>query len=108
METKELQQSNLEPTVIETEDPFQSSVLTALRLIYAQLTEINDSLKATKVTQPTAQTDSPQGDAPICPTHHVPLRWLTGESKKTGKPYAFYACSEKMPDGSFCPYKPQR
>ena len=44
---------------------------------------------------------------PICQIHNIPMTWKTGVSKTTGKPYAFWSCSGKMQDGSWCSYKPQ-
>lgn len=43
---------------------------------------------------------------PLCQNHHAPMKWKTGVSKKNHKPYAFWSCSQKMPDGSYCDYKP--
>ncbi len=43
--------------------------------------------------------------APICGIHNIPMTWKTGVSKTTGKPYAFWACAGKMPDGGWCTYK---
>lgn len=40
--------------------------------------------------------------AKICSFHKTEAQWKTGTSKKTGKDYAFWSCSSKMPDGSFC------
>ena len=48
--------------------------------------------------------------APICGIHHIEMTWKNpGVSKKTGKPYnGFWACALKMPDGSFCQFKPEK
>jgi hypothetical protein len=47
-------------------------------------------------------------NAPICEVHNKPMTLKpAGVSKTTNKPYpAFWACSERMPDGSFCRFKP--
>jgi hypothetical protein len=47
--------------------------------------------------------------APICDIHHVVCVWKpAGISKRTGKAYAgFYSCPNKMPDGSYCTFKPK-
>ena len=42
---------------------------------------------------------------PTCGIHNIPMIWKTGVSKTTGKPYAFWACSGKMPDGGWCTFK---
>lgn len=47
-------------------------------------------------------------ETPICKYHGKPMTWKTGVSKKTNKPYAFWSCSEKLGDGSWCDYKPER
>ena len=39
-------------------------------------------------------------EAPICGNHHVPMNLMHG---KRG---AFYSCHERMPDGSWCNYRP--
>ena len=49
------------------------------------------------VDQP-AFAESPE--APICGTHHVPMTLMHG---KRGE---FYSCHERMPDGSWCTYRP--
>lgn len=41
-------------------------------------------------------------NAPICPFHNKPM------TKRTGQYGDFYTCSTKMPDGSWCPYKPEK
>ena len=55
-------------------------------------------------------TETPKSDpnAPICEVHNKPMSLKpSGISKATGKRYpAFWACSERMEDGSFCRYKP--
>ncbi len=38
----------------------------------------------------------------VCPAHNTPLVHKSGVSKSTGKPYSFWACPEKLSDGSFC------
>ena len=43
---------------------------------------------------------------PNCSAHGVPMTWKTGTSNKTGQPYAFWSCSQKNPDGSYCKAKP--
>lgn len=53
-------------------------------------------------TPPPGQTQ----DNMICKIHNTPMIWKTGFSKKSNKPYAFWACPTKNPDGSFCQYKP--
>lgn len=53
------------------------------------------------------ETTTPNQTQPICGIHNIPMTWKTGVSKTTNKPYAFWACSEKMPDGSWCKFKPQ-
>jgi hypothetical protein len=45
---------------------------------------------------------------PICGIHNQPMNWKTGVSKTSGKPYAFWSCSEKMGDGGWCTYKAPR
>lgn len=49
----------------------------------------------------------PPQETPTCGVHGTQMKWLTGTSKKTGKPYAFWSCPTKNADGSFCDYKPQ-
>jgi hypothetical protein len=53
-------------------------------------------------------TPQPAGEAPICAIHSKPMVWKSGVSKTTGRQYGFWACSEKLADGSFCPFKPQK
>ncbi len=44
-------------------------------------------------------------DAPWCPTHNLPMTLRQGVSKKTGRPYRFYSCTEKLADGTWCQEK---
>lgn len=41
-------------------------------------------------------------DAPMCNVHNVPMTYKSGTSKKTGRAYAFWGCSMKNQDGSYC------
>ena len=40
-----------------------------------------------------------------CGIHGSPMVFKEGVSKKSGKPYAFWACDTKNADGSFCNFK---
>lgn len=44
---------------------------------------------------------------PLCEIHKVPLVHKQGISKKTGRPYDFWSCPERNPDGSYCKYQPK-
>jgi hypothetical protein len=75
-------------------------------------TSANPMAQATvaPVNPPQAATPqyAPPGNtaAPICGIHNVPMVWKAGVSQKTGKPYGFYSCSMRNPDGSYCKYQP--
>lgn len=43
---------------------------------------------------------------PNCSIHGTPMEYKEGISKKSNKPYAFWACSQKLADGSWCNGKP--
>jgi len=45
-----------------------------------------------------------QPSAPVCPINpgHGPMKYRSGTSAKTGKPYAFWSCSQKNPDNTWC------
>ena len=46
-------------------------------------------------------------NAPVCEIHNKPMTLKPAGVSKLGKAYpAFWACSERMPDGSFCRFKP--
>ena len=49
-----------------------------------------------------------QSAAPICAIHNIPMNYKSaGVSRKTGKPYpAFWSCSERLPNGLFCSFRP--
>lgn len=47
-------------------------------------------------------TDVSSKNQPTCPVHGATTKWLEGVSKKTGKPYAFWTCSSKNSDESYC------
>ena len=45
--------------------------------------------------------DGPKGQGGVCPIHQTPLVWKSG-TDKVGKLYAFWACPERLADGSWC------
>ncbi len=51
-------------------------------------------------------TPQPTGEPPVCAIHGKPMEWKSGVSKTNGRPYGFWSCTEKLADGSYCPYKP--
>lgn len=53
-------------------------------------------------SKPVVKDVTETADAPLCSAHKVPMTWREGTSKSTGKHYAFWACTEKNTDGSFC------
>jgi hypothetical protein len=56
---------------------------------------------------PAQTVQSAPTNVPVCQIHQMPMTWKTGVSKTTNKPYAFWSCSGKMPNGTWCSYKPQ-
>ena len=62
-------------------------------------TETNSKVKPPVAVDP---------NAPICEIHNKPMTLKpAGISKTTNKPYpAFWACGERMPDNSYCRFKP--
>lgn len=57
---------------------------------------------------PEGRESGKEKPVPICGTHHTPMVWREGENRQTGKRYAFWACPERNPDGTFCKYKPEK
>ena len=59
---------------------------------------------------PTAQTtvvgQPTPAEVPNCSIHGTPMQWKSGVAKATGKPYAFFACSQKLATGAWCNGKP--
>jgi hypothetical protein len=55
---------------------------------------------------PEAKDAGSETPIPICQIHKVPMVWREGTNSQTGRHYAFWACPQKNPDGSFCKYKP--
>jgi hypothetical protein len=43
--------------------------------------------------------------APMCQIHKAPMTFKSGVSAKTGKPYAFWGCTNKLADGTWCTEK---
>ncbi len=52
--------------------------------------------------QDTQQQAQPPEHPPVCEVHQVPMVWVRG------KKGSFWSCHERMPDGSWCSYKPPR
>lgn len=42
---------------------------------------------------------------PLCTVHNVNALWKTGVSKTTNRPFAFWSCPQRNPDGSYCKTK---
>jgi len=63
----------------------------------------NGEVEPERVLNSQAAANKP---APMCSIHGTPMVWKSGQSKKTGKPYAFWSCETKLADGSFCNGKP--
>jgi hypothetical protein len=63
-----------------------------------------------KPALPTAETKEAGKEKiiPICQIHNVPMVWREGTNTTTKKHYAFWACPQKNPDGSFCKYRPRK
>jgi hypothetical protein len=57
---------------------------------------------------PETKETGKENPVPICGIHQTAMLWREGDNKQSGKHYAFWACPEKNPDGSFCKYKPQK
>lgn len=49
--------------------------------------------------------EATQEAAQTCSVHKVPMVYRSGVSKKTNKPYAFWSCPEKLPNGDWCSEK---
>jgi hypothetical protein len=46
--------------------------------------------------------------APVCGVHGIPMTLKPAGVSRAGKPYpAFWSCSQKNPDGTYCSYKPK-
>lgn len=41
-------------------------------------------------------------NTPQCAKGHGPMKYRSGVSQKTGKPYGFWSCSYKNPNGTWC------
>lgn len=75
------------------------------------IAEVRQDMRKAKANNQSTPVQAPvqnQAIAPICGIHGVPMVWKTGVSKKTGKPYAFWSCSQRNADGSFCTFKPTK
>jgi hypothetical protein len=51
---------------------------------------------------PSAVHRQPATAEPTCPIHGTVMAYRSGVSQKTGKPYAFFGCSQKDDDGAYC------
>jgi hypothetical protein len=51
---------------------------------------------------PDLSINGSDGNGGTCPVHGTPLVWKSGISKKTNKPYGFWACQERDADGNYC------
>ena len=57
---------------------------------------------------PEAKESGKENPNPICPIHNKPMAWREGMSSKTNQHYAFWTCTERNTDGSFCKYRPDK
>ena len=58
----------------------------------------------TALPNPETKETGKESSNPICQIHHVTMVWKEGV--KDNRHYAFWACPQKNPDGSFCKYRP--
>lgn len=99
---------NNSPSIViecETVKEMQDSIKDILPTYDRFVERMRPSQAASVVVQRQEPVVVPE-DTPICQVHNVPMVWKAGVSTKTGKSYAFWACSLKNPDGSYCKYKP--
>ena len=64
-----------------------------------------DTTPKAVVSQPVTPQDVSTKHQPTCPIHGKTTVWKEGVSKKTGKNYAFWGCTEQNDDGSYCKAK---
>src|SRR5690349_9354955 len=57
-------------------------------------------LKLDALAQTQHADEPPAGDPPVCEVHGLPMDW------QKGRKGSFWSCHQKMPDGSWCSYKP--
>jgi len=76
--------------------------ITAILPVFKRFQEAVDKGKQNRIKQKTNATPPPVNEAPLCSVHGTKKVWRTGTSKKTGEPFAFWACPTKNADGSFC------
>jgi hypothetical protein len=62
--------------------------------------------KAPELPAPEAPVAGKETLVPVCGIHNKPMVWREGNNRQTGRHYAFWACGERGPDGSFCKYRP--
>jgi hypothetical protein len=58
-------------------------------------------------TQETKDTGK-ESPIPVCQIHNIPMVWREGMNSQTRRNYAFWACPTRLPDGSFCKYRPTK
>ena len=71
---------------------------------------VDSGFEPARETRPTALLgpEAKENPNPICPIHHKPMTWREGVSSNTNQRYAFWTCTEKNSDGSFCKYRPEK
>jgi hypothetical protein len=94
--------TNGEPDKVTYEKLFEDE---PTRLMMIEKTGAKVLKDVPQANQATPQATSAPQTIPVCGIHNIPMVWKTGISKATGKPYAFWACSGKMPDGGWCTFK---
>ena len=74
------------------------------KLVEAGFEPVRELAQPTLTTTETKDTGK-ESLAPICQIHKVSMVWREGINKDQ-KHYAFWACPQKNPDGTFCKYRP--
>jgi hypothetical protein len=74
----------------------------ALKEAVSWAKQVHTKLLATKQSDPQISNRSDQQqEAPVCAIHSTAMTW------QQGKKGFFWSCHQKLPDGNWCPFKPQ-
>ena len=69
----------------------------------AHITPVKEGFPNDTIGSPKAEVpDITSLHQPSCPKHGMTTKWKEGTSKKTGNPYAFWGCTSRNQDGSYC------
>ena len=107
MEQAKFQWSKMSPDrgeqVVVRDDDWEQFLI-SIEAVKQHMLKVEEKPKIVQQMEEFIGDTTPAVSGNICPKNpnHGEMKYRSGISTKTGKPYAFWSCTQKNPDGSWC------